>query len=147
MDLYFQRHDGQAVTCDDFRAAMADANGVNLDSLGVWYGQVRREGWRESRVGRSPVMGRQSCDGLDGGHVGPEAAVLGAEHLLLPCPRAPPAMTSPGRHAAPARAYGVRRHQPDLHAHVPAAHAAHAGAARQAPRADPHPSGAAGAGW
>ena len=26
MDLYFQRHDGQAVTCDDFRAAMADAN-------------------------------------------------------------------------------------------------------------------------
>jgi aminopeptidase N len=40
MDLYFQRHDGQAVTCDDFLAAMADANGVNLDSLGVWYGQV-----------------------------------------------------------------------------------------------------------
>ena len=27
MDLYFQRHDGQAVTCDDFLAAMADANG------------------------------------------------------------------------------------------------------------------------
>ena len=26
MDLYFERHDGQAVTCDDFRAAMADAN-------------------------------------------------------------------------------------------------------------------------
>ena len=26
MDLYFDRHDGQAVTCDDFRAAMADAN-------------------------------------------------------------------------------------------------------------------------
>lgn len=23
MDLYFQRHDGQAVTCDDFRSAMA----------------------------------------------------------------------------------------------------------------------------
>jgi len=29
MDLYFERHDGQAVTCDDFRAAMADANGVS----------------------------------------------------------------------------------------------------------------------
>ena len=26
MDLYFQRHDGQAVTCDDFAQAMADAN-------------------------------------------------------------------------------------------------------------------------
>jgi aminopeptidase N len=30
MDLYFERHDGQAVTCDDFRAAMADANGRDL---------------------------------------------------------------------------------------------------------------------
>ena len=27
MDLYFDRHDGQAVTCDDFRFAMADATG------------------------------------------------------------------------------------------------------------------------
>merc|ERR1719311_873542 len=26
-DLYFDRHDGSAVTCDDFRSAMADANG------------------------------------------------------------------------------------------------------------------------
>ena len=26
MDLYFERFDGQAVTCDDFRNAMADAN-------------------------------------------------------------------------------------------------------------------------
>ena len=29
------RHDGQAVTCDDFRAAMAEANGVNLDQFEV----------------------------------------------------------------------------------------------------------------
>jgi aminopeptidase N len=29
MDLYFKRHDGTAVTCDDFRAAMADANNVS----------------------------------------------------------------------------------------------------------------------
>ena len=28
MDLYFERHDGSAVTCDDFRAAMADANAL-----------------------------------------------------------------------------------------------------------------------
>ena len=26
MDLYFKRHDGNAVTCDDFFAAMRDAN-------------------------------------------------------------------------------------------------------------------------
>jgi aminopeptidase N len=40
MDLYFQRHDGQAVTCDDFRAAMADANGRNLDQFERWYSQA-----------------------------------------------------------------------------------------------------------
>ncbi len=40
MDLYFQRHDGQAVTCDDFRAAMADANGVDLAQFERWYSQA-----------------------------------------------------------------------------------------------------------
>ena len=40
MDLYFERHDGQAVQCDDFRAAMADANGRNLDQFERWYSQA-----------------------------------------------------------------------------------------------------------
>ena len=40
MDLYFQRHDGQAVTCDDFLAAMADANGKDLGQFERWYRQV-----------------------------------------------------------------------------------------------------------
>lgn len=40
MDLYFQRHDGQAVTCDDFLAAMADANGEDLSGVGRWYSQA-----------------------------------------------------------------------------------------------------------
>ncbi|EGC51360.1 TPA: aminopeptidase N [Neisseria meningitidis] len=40
MKLYFQRHDGQAVTCDDFRATMADANGINLDQFALWYSQA-----------------------------------------------------------------------------------------------------------
>jgi aminopeptidase N len=40
MDLYFERHDGQAVTCDDFRAAMADANGVDLAQFSRWYSQA-----------------------------------------------------------------------------------------------------------
>ena len=39
MRLYFERHDGQAVTCDDFLSAMADANGTDLSALGRWYGQ------------------------------------------------------------------------------------------------------------
>jgi aminopeptidase N len=40
MDLYFERHDGQAVTCDDFRAAMAAANDVDLDQFERWYAQA-----------------------------------------------------------------------------------------------------------
>ena len=40
MDLYFQRHDGQAVTCDDFLAAMADANDVDLGQFARWYSQA-----------------------------------------------------------------------------------------------------------
>ncbi len=40
MDLYFERHDGCAVTCDDFRAAMADANERNLDQFERWYLQA-----------------------------------------------------------------------------------------------------------
>ncbi|MBT7614566.1 MAG: DUF3458 domain-containing protein, partial [Rhodospirillaceae bacterium] len=40
MDLYFERHDGQAVTCDDFVAAMADANDADLDHFKLWYSQA-----------------------------------------------------------------------------------------------------------
>jgi aminopeptidase N len=37
MKLYFQRHDGQAVTCDDFVQAMQDASGVDLSQFRRWY--------------------------------------------------------------------------------------------------------------
>ncbi|MDY0012780.1 MAG: aminopeptidase N [Rhodocyclaceae bacterium] len=40
MDLYFSYHDGQAVTCDDFVNAMAEANGVDLDQFMNWYSQA-----------------------------------------------------------------------------------------------------------
>ncbi len=39
MKLYFERHDGMAVTCDDFLAAMADANDTDLQKFGRWYSQ------------------------------------------------------------------------------------------------------------
>ncbi len=39
-DLYFNRHDGQAVTCDDFVAAMQDASGVDLTQFKRWYSQA-----------------------------------------------------------------------------------------------------------
>ena len=37
MDLYFERHDGNAVTCDDFLGAMGDANGKDLSQFARWY--------------------------------------------------------------------------------------------------------------
>ncbi|MDR3212822.1 MAG: aminopeptidase N [Azoarcus sp.] len=40
MALYFARHDGQAVTCDDFVAAMADANSEDLSLFMRWYSQA-----------------------------------------------------------------------------------------------------------
>ena len=45
MALYFSRHDGQAVTCDDFAQAIADANpdsalASHLDAFKRWYGQA-----------------------------------------------------------------------------------------------------------
>ena len=39
-DLYFDRHDGQAVTCDDFIKAMEDASGVDLTQFKRWYSQA-----------------------------------------------------------------------------------------------------------
>lgn len=40
MDLYFERHDGQAVTCDEFVAAMADASGMDFSQFMHWYAQA-----------------------------------------------------------------------------------------------------------
>ncbi|XP_022736036.1 puromycin-sensitive aminopeptidase isoform X2 [Durio zibethinus] len=40
MDLYFKRHDGQAVTCENFFAAMRDANDADLANFLLWYSQA-----------------------------------------------------------------------------------------------------------
>ena len=40
MDLYFERHDGKAVTIEDFAAAMEDASGVDLSRFRLWYAQA-----------------------------------------------------------------------------------------------------------
>ncbi len=51
---YLQKHDGSAVTCDDFRNAMAEANGADLAQLERWYSQAgtpvvrARESWDEA---------------------------------------------------------------------------------------------------
>ncbi|MGI9571417.1 MAG: DUF3458 domain-containing protein, partial [Desulfobulbia bacterium] len=66
MDLYFKRHDGQAVTCDDFVAAMADGSGINLEQFTNWYSQagtpilqVKAE-W-DRKQGEYRLLIRQNC--------------------------------------------------------------------------------------
>lgn len=39
-DLYFARHDGQAVTCEDFVQAMEEGGGIDLSQFRLWYSQA-----------------------------------------------------------------------------------------------------------
>lgn len=39
-DLYFERYDGHAVTCDDFVQCMADASGRDMSQFFLWYKQA-----------------------------------------------------------------------------------------------------------
>jgi aminopeptidase N len=72
MDLYFQRHDGQAVTCDDFAQAIADANPGSeltrrLDAFKRWYSQagtprLAAQGRYEPEAQRYTLTLRQSAE-------------------------------------------------------------------------------------
>ncbi len=71
MDLYFARHDGKAVTCDDFATAMSDASGIDLDQFKNWYSQagtpvlrVKGEWLEEEEEYR--LLIRQSCPDTPG---------------------------------------------------------------------------------
>jgi len=71
MKLYFERHDGQAVTCDDFAQAIADANpgselSRRLDAFKHWYSQagtphVRAKGQYDAAERRYTLTLAQSC--------------------------------------------------------------------------------------
>ncbi|MFO1429656.1 MAG: aminopeptidase N [Candidatus Competibacteraceae bacterium] len=66
MDLYFERHDGQAVTTDDFVKAMEDANGIDLGRFRLWYSQagtpeLHVSGNYDSAARTYTLTVRQSC--------------------------------------------------------------------------------------
>ncbi len=66
MDLYFKRHDGQAVTCDDFAQAMQDASDVDLGQFRRWYSQagtpvLECHGEHDAPSGRFTLTVRQTC--------------------------------------------------------------------------------------
>ncbi len=71
MRLYFQRHDGSAVTCDDFVAAMADASDVDLGQFKRWYDQagtplLRCSGQYDAALRTYTLTVRQSCPATPG---------------------------------------------------------------------------------
>jgi aminopeptidase N len=39
-DVYFDRHDGEAATCDDFVKALEDGSGADLSAFKIWYSQA-----------------------------------------------------------------------------------------------------------
>jgi len=95
MDLYFRRHDGQAVTCDDFRAAMADANGRDFGQFERWYSQagtpvLEVEGEHDPRAQTYTLRVRQSTPKTPGQseklpqHVPLAVALLGRGGERLP---------------------------------------------------------------
>ncbi|MEM6580290.1 MAG: aminopeptidase N [Pseudomonadota bacterium] len=70
-DLYFERHDGQAVTCEDFVLAMEEASGIDLTQFRLWYSQagtpllkVRDE--YEPQAQRYTLHVEQSCPATPG---------------------------------------------------------------------------------
>jgi aminopeptidase N len=74
MDLYFRRHDGQAVTCDDFAQAMADASGADLSQFRRWYDQagtpvLQVAGEYDAAAGRYTLTVQQSCPPTPGQEV------------------------------------------------------------------------------
>lgn len=80
IDLYFQRHDGQAVTCDDFVSAMANASGQDLEQFRRWYqfgGTPELRVTRESdpETGHLRLRCTQTCPRLPG-YPEPEPLVI-----------------------------------------------------------------------
>ncbi|VXC24757.1 aminopeptidase N [Pseudomonas sp. 8O] len=70
-DLYFERHDGQAVTCDDFVKAMEDASGIDLTQFKRWYTQAGTPRLEiseayDSAAQRYSLSFRQSCPATPG---------------------------------------------------------------------------------
>lgn len=66
MDLYFKRFDGQAVTCDDFVAAMEDASAIDLMQFRLWYSQagtpeLEVKDSYDEKAGIYELTVRQSC--------------------------------------------------------------------------------------
>lgn len=95
MDLYFQRHDGKAVTCDDFVEAMEDGAGCDLKLFRNWYCQAGTpiltvsEDWDEEKSIYSLTI-EQKCNPTPGQptkrpfHIPVKVGLIGSDGRELP---------------------------------------------------------------
>ena len=94
-DLYFSRHDGQAVAVDDFVRALTDAGSVDLQQFDLWYSQagtprLSAEGTYDPSDGTFTLTLRQSCPSTPGQpdkqplHIPFELGLLGQDGQQLP---------------------------------------------------------------
>ncbi|MDD3800358.1 MAG: aminopeptidase N, partial [Novosphingobium sp.] len=68
-DLYFERHDGEAATCEDFVKAMEDGTGLDLAQFRLWYSQAgtpRVEARLEHEDGEAVLHLRQTVPATPG---------------------------------------------------------------------------------
>jgi aminopeptidase N len=84
--LYFERHDGQAVTCDDFAQAIADANpgsalATRLDAFKRWYAQAGTP--RVTARGRWDAPSRTYTLGLEQ-HCAPSPGQATKQPFVIP---------------------------------------------------------------
>jgi aminopeptidase N len=96
MDLYFQRHDGQAVTVEDFVRAMEDGGQRDLGQFRRWYEQagtpqLELGGSFDAAAGTFTLVVRQSCPPTPGQpdklpfHIPLAMGLLGRDGRQLPC--------------------------------------------------------------
>ena len=101
MKLYFKRHDGQAVTCDDFVQAMQDASGVDLTQFKRWYdvpGTPVLDARGEYRNGEFTLTVKQSMNPPF--HI-PFAVKIGHHEAVLSLKKAEESFTFKGLKAKP----------------------------------------------
>ena len=92
-DLYFDRHDGQAVTCEDFVVALEDASGYSLAQFRRWYSQAGTptlqvsENWNPQKKSYTLTITQSCAPSPDQDHKEPfylpiKMALLGPQGLL-----------------------------------------------------------------
>ncbi|HEY5292292.1 MAG TPA: aminopeptidase N, partial [Burkholderiales bacterium] len=116
MDLYFERHDGQAVTTDDFVQAMQDASGIDLTQFRRWYEQagtpvVEAEGKYDAAARRYVLTLKQSCPPTPGQETKLPFHIPFALGLVRPDGKDMPLMLE-GEHVGDQPASGLRRDVP-----------------------------------